>query len=318
MVNRGPSARMALMNDKRGFFFTALTIVLISLFLLTYGIYNEFKERTSEQKRVKTLNGFLQSLEADLERQAYIMGFRAIFIIESKIGETGVYSSSVLAQTNEIIKNGTLEGISQPLMIGATFNEIVTTANEKALKLNAEINFTSPTITVFQTDPWNVIIQINSTMHLRDRNNKAAWILNKSIEVPIRVENFEDPLYTLNTNGLITNKITKTPTTLFTQGSDVSVLLAHATNSYYTETPLAPNFINRLEGNLTPSPTGIESLVNLQELSGAGVIVQDKTVIDHIYFSGQTPLSYRIQGMPSWFKVSSDHLTLYGVENLTL
>lgn len=306
------------MHDKRGFFFTVLTIVLISLFLLTYGIYNEFQERTSEQKRVKTLNAFLQALEADLERQAYIMGFRAIFIIESRIGETGSYSSSVITQTNEIIKNGTLEGITQPLMIGATFNEIISAANEKALKLNAEINFTSPTITVFQTDPWNVIIQINSTMHLRDRNNKAAWILNKSIEVPIGVDNFEDPLYVLNTNGLVTNKITKTPTTVFTQGSDVSALLAHVTNSYYTETSLAPNFINRLEGNLTPSPTGIESLVNLQELSGAGITVQDKTAVDHLYFSEQTPFSYRVQGMPSWFKIDSNHVALYDVENLTL
>ncbi len=318
MVNRGTSTRMALIHDKRGFFFTIITIVTLSLFLITYGIYNEFKERSSEQKRVKTLDSFLKATEADLSRQAYIMGFRAIFIIESAISASGSYSSNVNAQVNEIIQNGTLGGVPQPLMVEATLPEISALANEKASKLNAELTLSQPTIHVFQRDPWHVIVQINTTLILNDKNDKANWTIDESIEAPLKIDNFEDPLYLVNTNGLVTNKITRTPYENFTQGVDVTNLIAHATNSYYTATSLAPSFMQRLEGNLTPSEEGIESLVNLQELSSAGVTVQDKSVVDHLYFSSQNPPDYRIQGMQSWFKIDDAHLQLYGVEELIL
>lgn len=295
-----------------------LTIVILSLFLITYGIYNEFKERSSEQKRVKTLDSFLKATEADLSRQTYIMGFRAIFIIESAISASGSYSSNVNAQVNEIIQNGTLKEVPQPLMVGATLPEITALANEKASKLNAELTLSQPTIQVFQRDPWQVIVQINTTLVLNDKNDKANWTIRESIETPLRVENFEDPLYLVSTNGLVTHKIIRTPYENFTQGADVTNLIDHATNSYYTATSLAPSFIQRLEGNLTPSENGIESLVNLQELSGAGITVQDKSVVDHLYFSPQNPSAYRIQGMPSWFKIDDAHLQLYGVEELIL
>lgn len=318
MVNRSTGAGMALMRNKKGLFFTIVTIVTLSLFLVTYGIYNEFKARSSEQKRVETLDNFLKAIEADLERQIYIMGFRAIFIIENKITEQGSYSSNVPNKISEIILNGTLDGIEQSLMIEATLPEIVAATNEKALKVNAELNLSQPLISTFQRDPWHIIVQMNTTLVLRDRNGKARWTLNKSIEAKINIENFEDPLFLVGTNGIITNKITKTVYTPFTQGMNVENVLAHTTGSFYTETVLAPSFLNRLEGNLTPSSYGIESLVNLQELSGAGMTIQDKSAVDHIYFSVQNPSSHRIQGMPSWFKIDNAHLVTYGVENLTI
>lgn len=316
MVDRSAGKNMAL--NRKGFFFTILVIVIISLFLLTYGIYNEFKQRTSEQQRIETLESFLQAVEHDLERQAYIMGFRALFIIESDISGTGSYSSNVAQSVQEIMINGTLNTQTQPLMIGATFNEIESAINEKASKVNAEVYLTSPTITVLQRDPWHVIVQVNTTLLVKDKNDKAQWRINKSVEAKISVENFEDPLYIINTNGLVTQGITKTPYEPLVQGSNVANLSAHASNSYYIASPLAPSFIQRLEGNTSSSIYGIESLVNLPELSAASISVLDKSVVDYVYFSSNNPVSYRIQGMPSWVKIDNAHLVMYGVENLTI
>ncbi len=316
MVHRSAGESMAL--NRKGFFFTILVIVMISLFLLTYGIYNEFKQRSSEQRRVETLESFLQSVEQDLERQAYIMGFRALFIIESDISGTGSYNAQVTRSVEEIMMNGTLNTQPQPLMIGATFNEIEGAINEKASKVNAEVSLSSPRITVLQRDPWYVTVQVNTTLLVKDKNDKVQWRINKSVEAEISVENFEDPLYLISTNGLVTHGITKTTYTPFVQGSNVANLSAHASDSYYTENPQAPSFIQRLEGNMSASPYGIESFVNLPELSAAGISVIDKSVIDYVYFSSNNPTSYRIQGMPNWVRIDSAHLTRYGVENLTL
>lgn len=309
---------MALIQTKGGFFFTLLVIVIISLFLLTYGIYNQFQKRTSEQRRIEALDTFLHTLEEDLQRQAYIAGFRALFIIENKISETGTYNSHVEQSIREIIFNGTLNNEPQPLMIGATFGEIQTTINERAAKLNAEVTLIQPTIEVYQKDPWKVTVQLNTTIDLQDKNDRARWVVNRSLSATIDVDNFEDPLYVIATNGLVTNKIVQTPYTLFVQGTNVANLSAHVANSHYAATPLAPNFMQRLEGDFTPHPQGIESFVNLPRLSAAGIPVLDKSTIDYIYFSSQNPETYSVQGMPGWFKIDEAHVGVYGVGNLTL
>ena len=80
-------------------------------------------------------------------------------------------------------------------------------------------------------------------------------------------------------------------------------LLNHTLSSYYRSHTDAPSFLNRLQGNLSASQYGIESLVNLQKLSSQGVPTQQKTVVDYIYFSTQNPAHNGVSGMPSWFRL---------------
>ena len=318
MVNRGAGPRMAMMREKKGMFFTMLALVILSLFLLTYNIYHEFSQEKSGQKRVKTLDNFRAAVEQDLGRQAYISGFRALFIIENRITSTGTYVTSMNEAVREIITNGTLYQEPQSVMFGATWNEIEQAVNEKAAKMNANVSLSDPIISVMQNDPWKVHFIFNTTLVIEDKSRSVRWTINKSVIADIRVNNFDDPIYIISTNGLLTNKIMKTTFVPFVQGTNVANLSAHATNSSYTNSSLAPSFLKRLEGDFTPDAQGIESIINLQELSAAGIPLADKSVVDYIYFSAQNPSSYRIQGMPSWFKLDSPHLSLYGVENLTI
>ena len=49
--------------NKKGMFFTLMVIALVSLFLISYGFYSSFDDRDSINKRVKTINSYVSSLE---------------------------------------------------------------------------------------------------------------------------------------------------------------------------------------------------------------------------------------------------------------
>ena len=80
----------------------------------------------------------------------------------------------------------------------------------------------------------------------------------------------------------------------------------------------------RLEGDLNASPQGIESLINLQELIDVGEDIEERSVVDHVYWSNKSVTSYDISNMPTWIKMDSQnnadenmtHLELYEVEGL--
>lgn len=318
MVNRGTSTNMARMN-KRGIFFTALVLVIITLFFITYTIYNDIGEEKSTRQRVETLNSFLFSTEQDMSRQLYIAGFRSIFLIEDRIIKSGSYVTPLDTHFQNAFFNGTMFSEPQTLLVGATFSDMQTTINEKADKISAYVTLSNPVLSVSQEDPWNVKLTLTTQLYMSDASNsdQASWNKTQVTVAYVPVTHFEDPLYLINTNGLITNKITKTPFTTFVSGSNVANLTTHVENSYYTASTLAPSFLNRLQGINTASPVGIESLVNLEEVSLKGVTILDKSIVDYIYFSSQNPTASPIQGMPSWFKIDQPHLAVYGVQNLT-
>lgn len=305
--------------NKKGMFFTVLVLVILTLFFIAYTLYSDIGKEKSGRKRVETLNNFLFSTEQDMSRQMYITGFRTIFLIEDHIVETGQYLSPLNPYFQEAFFNGTFSNQSEQLLIGATFSDMQTTISEKAQKINALVTLSNPLLTVSQEDPWNVKITLTTNLYMRDAANsdEGSWNKTEVTVTYIPVTRFEDPLYLVNTNGLMTNKISKTPFTTFVSGTNVTNLATHALGSYYTASTQAPSFLDRLQGISTASQNGIESLVNLNDLALKGISIKDKSVVDYIYFSNQNPTAYHIQGMLGWFKLDQPHLALYQAENIT-
>lgn len=323
MVNSGSGEKMELKiknlyNNKKGMIFTVLAIVILSVFLLTYTVYSIGENRKSIVKRVETMNNYVFSLEKDFPRQLYISGFRIIFIFEKKIVNTGNPISDIDSSFQELFFNGTLSGQEQELMNGVTYNGIIENLNRKAESVNLAINLTNPEISISQVDPWNILVTLKVDMTIKDYGNLAMWNKTEIIMSKIPIENFEDPMYILNTGGLVTNKINRTIFKPFTSGTNVANLTLHNQYSYYINSSDAPSFLDRLQGNFNPNPNGIESLVNLLGLSAQDIDVEDKSCVDHVYFSSNNPVSHNIQGMAAWFKLDDEHLTLYQVENITL
>jgi hypothetical protein len=319
MVNRGTSKNMVLKKNKKGVFFTTLAIVILSLFIITFTFYSQVKERRSIQKRVETLNDFIFAIEENIPRQIRTTGFRVIFLFEKRIVESGNYISDLNSTFEEMFFNGTLYGETnteiQALMSGATLPEIETSLKQKAEKISANLDFINPSISISQVDPWNLEITLTMNLQVEDKSKLVLWNKTSQIKTLVPLEGFEDPLYIINTNALVINKIIENPNTTFVQGSDISNLQVHSTNSYYKASATAPSFLDRLEGINNPNPNGIESLVNLQKLSMQGISVKDKSVVDYIYFSTFDPPACNIlpAGMPSWFKLDNAHLADYQV-----
>lgn len=295
--------------NKRGIFFTISAILIISVLAVSYVFYSTLKDREDVRDRVSTMNNYMLSLEKDLSRQIYISGFRMIFVMEKKITETGEYLTDLNSSANELFFNGTLNAEAEEIMLGATFQDIMNTISTNSEKMNVIVDFSSPEIEITQVDPWNVKIIFTSHLKMSDEENLASWDKQERVEAYISVENFEDPLYVLSTNSLVTNNITKTPYGTF----NLSTFSIHALNSYYKASTKAPSFLDRIEGNAGASENGIESFVNLAELSAQSLPITEKSTVDYIYFSSQNPASQQIEGMPSWFRIDSNHLADYNL-----
>ncbi len=315
MVNRGSSEKMEInfKMDKRGIFFSVLAISLLSLFILSYGVYSVVQERESISKRISSMNNFVFLVEEDLPRQLYISGYRIIFLFEKEITESGDYINDLNSSFEDCFFNGSLNDVEQELMEGVTFDGIVDSLNQKGSKVNVNLSLFNPLIRIYQSDPWNVRLDFTCDLFIYDRGGLALWNRSYSHSVYIPIENFEDPLYVVETGGLVVNEINKTIYSGFVSGEDVFNLTGHVVNSYYVASDLGPSFLDRLQGRFSANPNGIESLVYLPELSSQGVSVKDKSCVDYIYFSENSPSSCNINGMSSWFKLDSAHLSKYEV-----
>jgi hypothetical protein len=184
--------------------------------------------------------------------------------------------------------------------------------------MNLDVNYTILSVSVSQKNPWNILIEVILDISIKDRNNLASWNKTQVIQSEIPISGFEDPLYLINSGGKIAKKINKTQFQEFVSGTNVSNLSLQVQNFYYISSPLAPSFLDRLEGKTSPSEQGIESLVYLPELSVQGILVMDKSVVDYIYFSSDNPSSHHIQGIPPWFRIDDAHLPVYQVSGLTI
>ncbi len=304
---------------KKGMIFTIITITLLSLFAVSYGTYNLIQDRSAINKRINTLNNFVNSVEQDLPRQLFISGYRAVFLFNRRILDTGYYINDTDYSLNEIFFNGTLGGVPQDLMGDATFTAMQNFLSGNANKINANIELLNPQISLTQEDPWNLKIILNITLIIKDQGDLVSWNRSASIESYIPIRDFEDPIYSANTLGKVINKMNQTPYSTFVSGADYTNLTSHFENSYYKASTSAPSFLNRLQGDLTADQNGIESLVNPQDLIDQGIAVKYKSVVDYIYFSLDNPQKYTVPAVSNLILDDEDnHLTIYNVSGVAV
>jgi hypothetical protein len=305
-------------KNKKAMFFTIISIIILSIFILSYGIYSLSKNRSSINRRIETMNSFVYSVEQDIPRQLYITGFRVIFLSEKKIIENGAPINNFSNILKEAFYNGTINGEPQPLMAGATLNDLKNQLSNisKIMNLNGTINPLK--ITINQEDPWNVKINMETEIYINDLGNLASWNNTKNFTTYIPIENFEDPFYRLYSGGIAFNKIYRTPYHPFVHGSDVSNLTKHVEGFYYINSSIAPSFIDRLEGRIVSSPYGIESLIDSQKLSNLGIPIKDTSIVDYLYLPSNMTSKNNIAGMPGWFKLDGSHLEIYNVTGLVI
>ena len=297
------------LKGKKGIVFTILTLVILSVFLLSYGIYSVAQSGKSVNKRIGSMNDFVFSTEKDLQRQIYISGFRIILLMEKQIIDSGEGIHDFNSSVNESFFSGTLYGQPQSLMEQAKFSDILNDINDRAGKMNLEVVLAPKRFYFSQDNPWNVKVNLETDVLIRDKGNLAFWNKTETISSYISIENFEDPLYVIYLHR--PNNITKSTYQPF--NGNIMNLSLHAQNSYYIESPnMGPSFLDRLEGKISANVNGIESIVNTQIPSDVPVRT-DKSCVDYIYFSSNSNTGTPVSGMPGWFKLDDAHLSIYNV-----
>ena len=231
--------------------------------------------------------------------------------------DSGAYPSNFDYLFNEAFFNGTMNNNTQDILLGFNFSSIKKAVEDSANKVNANLTLTNPSVKVNQSDPWHVEVTLTVDLQLADSSGLVSWNKSADIKSSVPINTFEDPLYYVSTQGIVTNKITQSPYYTLVSGTDVSNLSLHAQNSYYVASTQAPSFLDRLKGINTPNIYGIESIVNLQKLSQQGVVAKNKTTVDYIYFSQNNPSHSGVLGMPSWFRLDTNHFNIYNVTGLT-
>jgi len=87
-------------------------------------------------------------------------------------------------------------------------------------------------------------------------------------------------------------------------------------NGYYYSSS-GPDMLQRIEGNLSGGGNGMESFVILPELQAVGMEVkQEDSMIDYLYFSGQSINGYQVRGLPDWFRIDAANAERYGLAAL--
>lgn len=306
---------------KKSMFFTIIAITLISLIIFSFTTYTSYKLRDKvmvTEIRIYSMNSFIDDVEKDIERGLYISGFRALMSMEQYITNNGIFLYDINSCFKEAFLNGSINNSQMGLMNESTFINWTQRIKEQAIKLDMILDFDIHDVTIYQKNPWAANIDINVTLNAEDVKKTASWQRPLYITTNISIQEFEDPLYVINSYGRVTNIIIKTNITDFIgPNNDTTNLKIHVNNSYYIESSTAPSFLMRLEGNLSSSIYGIESLVNLEEFQAQEVPIKSRSVVDYIYFGDQSTTNYHIKNMPSWFKLDEEHLATYECEDLT-
>jgi hypothetical protein len=105
-------------------------------------------------------------------------------------------------------------------------------------------------------------------------------------------------------------------------------LIEDTENSYYHSSENGTSYLDRLEGRLyidskyssqTDKTIGLESFVNKNYLWSAGItVIEDKTNVDYIYFSVNSPAVSKVKGLDENFRIDDEdnHQETYNVTEL--
>ncbi len=276
--------------NKKSMIFTVFAILLVAVLIANVSLLSRtdyMQKSFVTSSRVTTMNDFILSVHQDAQRNLMISGYRAIITLQRYIAVNGVFVTNFSDVFQELVVNGSINGVKEDIMENASINDWAFRMNNEAEKLNINVYITPRNVRVYHKTPWKITIELNATMNITDFNNLACWKYDKVFQKEVDIISFEDPIYTVRSYNKVTNIISRANNTNFVNktNNDTSVLYLALNNSYYIESSNAPDFISRFSGNFSASQYGITSLVDLLDFSRQNIELLDRSVIDYQYFN---------------------------------
>jgi phosphohistidine swiveling domain-containing protein len=188
-----------------------LTISLLSLILLQRSLVKSKREQLRIEMRIRDMNRMYESVIRDVEKAIDIITKRAISVAISHVVTTGKGLEDAQTTLKELAWNGTLNGTQEILMENATIPEWIQKMETVGELKGYEINITIKNFQIKPYDSFHLEFEGEMFINITDKQEMVSLVRNKYLSILISIENFEDPLYPLNTLGRATNLIVKTP-----------------------------------------------------------------------------------------------------------
>ena len=282
--------------NRKGFTYVLSVALLLAVIVLVFltGIEPRYQDDTElVRARVVSMNDFVTNLESDINRATYITSFRALLSLEDYVASQGEFLNDTEVAFIEAFENGTIVGTNATLMNDSTFTDYLNRVNALGGEVGFSIDLSIQDVQLFHLNPWSVAVAVNLTIVLDDNLGVATWNTTETFVTEVPIFDLRDPLYSSNTQNRVVNTIRQFPYDPPVNESNTTTYLEEFANtSAYLANTEAPSFLQRFENNISPSPYGIESIVNVVELSTQDISVDaDRVKLDYIYFNNQTVAS---------------------------
>jgi hypothetical protein len=274
--------------NKKGFIYVITAGLMISVLFLVFFFQDEVsfsEKKESELKRISLADDFVSSFNQDLERALSIATFRSMLALEEHVVDLNDFLYDVEPYFIEVLENGTINGSSYAIVENSSLKEYLRRINVIAEDLGLIINVSVNDVFLGHADPWHLDVSINASVLVFESADLAYWNYSRIYNSIVPIENLRDPMYSVNTRNRVPNTVRKFDDVLVS-GDDISGLVSFLDGSFYIASDSAPSFIQRFSNDLTPSEFGIESVVNVLDISDQNLDTYPERVkIDYIYFN---------------------------------
>lgn len=305
------------LKGKKGIFFTMIAIAVLVLLFLVLPLKQRFQYRDSAltvETQVHALNEYISNFEYDTGRALFIAGYRSMLGLSQVIKElNGSYLDDFNNTFSELVVNGSFNGTPINITYNASLRNWMEHVHNKSLEAGIVVNASNYNVTIYHVTPWNVQLELDMDVIIASDTNLARWEYHDSVTVVLDIQGFEDPLYTIGSNGVFVNAILNTPFSSFadTAADDVGNLTNHTRHSWYIASEHAPSYLQRFVGDFNSSPYGIESLVHVESLQALGGLEYNKSIVDFYYWDpAKNPTKYRINNTAEWFRLDNESARL--------
>ncbi|MFH1447837.1 MAG: hypothetical protein ABIG39_03150 [Candidatus Micrarchaeota archaeon] len=327
-----------------GIFYSLMVLSLLGPIVLYIISYMDSVKTQGEQMTVKfegiELANYADSISLDVPRVLDIASKRAIVAVIDHADTAGYGVGDAELELTALVLNNTYsDGSSASIMLNSSFSHWINSTQMIGANHGFIANITVENLSIKHSDPFILNFSIDLHVDITDRTQSMRLNRTYSAFTLISIEGFTDPLYPINTRGLIERVITKVNMTI----NDTTSTEYMINNSWYVNNPDAPSFLERLQGCTWPNDTahncsdeyygnGIESFIFFPELRAHfeetdPILLPNASMVDHMYFNDTVlalplyPFPYIVgcnvsgitDGVYDWFKMDAAHNDTYGV-----
>ena len=296
--------------SKKGFIFTiiSVTLLLATIFTTTVLYHYKYVEKASIiETRVDTMDDFLKDLEDDMGKGIHVAGFRSVVGLLEFMTQNGSFIDDFDTRFEEAFMTGQVYNQSSFIIVNNTFTDWMDKMAAQAEQIGITVEFMVQDVTVDMVDPWDIGVTLDIVVMLSDPQNIARWSKRYNVTSTFSIISFEDPLYTIKTGNAVTKRINMTIYEgNYVNAGDTTNLERHMNRTLYAVSNASPSYIMRFTGDFSPSPYGIESLVNKEEISTYWPCSAGTSNVDSLYFQCASTSTWSVSGMPSSFYLDNE------------